>query len=1126
MVESIIFVRVAVYYSFKPSEIRPYQAGCHKKSIKMKRFLLLFVVLGLVLQARGEAPGEARLMRFPAMHGEQVVFSYAGDLYAVSLDGGLARRLTSHPGYEMFARFSPDGSRIAFTAQYDGNTEVYVMPAEGGVPVRLTYTATLSRDDLSDRMGPNNIVMGWRDNETIIFRTRKRVFNAFKGELFLVNAGGGLPEQIPVPEGGWISYASDGQRFAYNRVFREFRTWKYYQGGMADDIWLHDLGDRSTVNLTQNKSQDIFPMWVGEQVYFLSDRDGRMNLFVYETGSESTRKLTHFEDFDIKFPSLGTGAIVFEQGGHIHLFDLESENTRRIPVRIAEDFASGRDQLRDASEMIRGASLAPDGNRIAFSARGDVWSIPVKSGITRNLTATPGIHERNASWSPDGRHIAYISDATGEDEIYVMPQDGSGPARQVTSGADTYKYSLSWSPDSRKIMWADKMLRLQYVDVESGNITLVDQAEAGEFGQYDWSPDSRWITYTRPETMHYSRVFLYDTGSREGFPVTDGWYASSGGTFCDKGQYLFFVSNRDFNPIYSRTEWNHAYTDMSRIYFVTLREDVPSFLKPVNDEVSVNGDAAESGSAGQRNQGRGSGGEQQPSEIRVDRENIKNRVAVIPVPVSSYFNIQVAGDQVFYLRRGFGDSSTALLVYNMKDRKETKLADANGYQISADKKKMLVAAGRNRYSVIDLPRAPFTVSDPVNLSHMKVRVNFREEWTQIYHETWRQMRDFFYAPNMHGVDWEAMREKYLPLVDHVNNRLDLTYILGELVGELNVGHAYVGGGDVPAADRVNMGLLGAELSQHSSGYYRIERILQGENWVSSRRSPLTELGVNASSGDYIIAVNGRPTNEMRNIFESLAGTAGQQVELTLNSRPQQQGSRNVIVVPIADESDLYYYNWVQENIRKVSEATDGRVGYIHVPDMGPGGLNEFVKHFYPQLRKEALIIDVRGNGGGNVSPMLIERLTRELTGLSMARNTAPGTRPAQIHLGPKVCLIDKYSASDGDLFPYQFQMLELGPLIGTTSWGGVVGIRGSLPFIDGGTLSKPEFAPYDIHGRDWIIEGIGVEPDIFVENDPAREFDGIDDQLNRAIQEALERMREYEQRIHPVPPYPDRARQP
>ncbi len=1079
----------------------------------MKKLFLTIVIAMLVAASTNAVFAEARLLRFPAIHGEQIVFTYSGDLYTVDRQGGVARKLTSHPGYKMFARFSPDGSQLAFTAHYDGNTEVYIMPSEGGIPKRLTYTATLGRDDLSDRMGPNNIVMGWRDDENIIFRSRKRSFNSFKGELYTVNKEGGLPEQIPVPEGGWISYSSDGESFVYNRVFREFRTWKYYAGGMADDVWLHNLNTRTTVNLTENESQDVFPMWFEERVYFTSDRDGRMNLFVYDMSSEQTRKLTHFEDFDIKFPSLGDDAIIFENGGYIYIFELDTEAVGRVPVGLAEDMAMSREQRKDASEMIRSASVSPDGKRITFGARGDVWSVPASSGISRNLTQTSGVHERNVTWSPDGRYIAYISDESGEDEIYIMPQDGRGEAIQLTSDADTYKYSLSWSPDASKIMWSDKMLRLQYVDINTKQVRLVDQAGAGEITQYGWSPDSRWITYTRPEVEHYSRIFIYSTEEGEGFPVTSGWYSSSGPSFCDGGNYLFFSSNRDFNPIYSRTEWNHAYTDMSRIYFVTLREDVPSFLEPENDEVEIDQGETDNES-GQDNE--------ENTRIDIDRENIKNRIAALPVDVSNYGGINTVGRNIYYLKRSFGASATNLMMFNMDERKETTLAEVDGYQISAGKNKMLVSH-RGSYSVIDLPRSAFTVNDFVDVSNMKVWVNLKEEWEQIYNETWRQMRDFFYAPNMHGVNWEAMHEKYFPLVAHVNHRLDLTYILGELVGELNVGHAYVGGGDVPEVERIQMGLLGAELSRQSPGYYRIDRILKGENWNASRRSPLTELGVDIDEGDYIIAVNGQPADEMENIYSSLIGTAGQQVELKVNDSPAAEGAREVIVIPLADEADLYYYNWVQDNIRKVDEATGGRVGYLHVPDMGPGGLNEFVKHFYPQLRKEALIIDVRGNGGGNVSPMLIERLSRELTGLSMSRNTVPGTRPSEIHIGPKVCLIDKYSASDGDLFPYQFQKLGLGPLIGTTTWGGVVGIRGSLPFIDGATLSKPEFAPYDIHGEEWIIEGVGVEPDIYVENDPAREFEGIDDQLNRAIQEALELMEDYDQKIHPVPPYPERV---
>ncbi len=1080
-----------------------------------KNLFLLLVFMAITFVYGNVMAEEARLLRFPAMHGDQVVFTYAGELYTVERSGGVARKLTNHPGYKMFARFSPDGSQIAFTGQYDGNTEVYVMPSQGGVPQRLTFTATLGRDDLSDRMGPNNIVMTWQDDEHIVFRSRKRSFNSFKGALYIVNVNGGLPEQIPVPEGGWISFSNDGQQFVYNRVFREFRTWKYYAGGMADDIWLHDLNDRTTVNLTDNESQDIFPMWVDDKVFFLSDRDGRMNLFVYDQITRQTRKLTHFQEFDIKFPSLGGDAIIFENGGYLNLFELATETVTRIPILLAEDFALSRTQRKDASQMIRSAAVSPDGRRMSFGARGDVWSVPVKSGITRNLTQTPGVHERNVTWSPDGKYIAYVSDASGEDEIYLLQQDGRAEPIQITTNADTYKYSLQWSPDSEKILWSDKMLRLQYVDINTREVSIVDQAESFEITQFNWSPDSRWITWTRPETEHYSRIFLHNIENGENFPVTDGWYASSSPSFCDKGNYLFISSNRDFNPIYSRTEWNHAYTDMSRIYFITLRQDVPSFLEPQNDEVQI--------SNGEKDNRAKSGDDDGELRIEVDRENIKNRIAALPVDVANYFSINVVGNNIYYMKWSFGESRSSLMMFNMDSRDESTLAQVNGYGISADQKKMVVV-DRGRYAVIDLPRSSFSVNDFVDTSNMKVWVNLKEEWVQIYNETWRQMRDFFYTPNMHGVDWEAMREKYRPLVDHVNHRLDLTYILGELVGELNVGHAYVGGGDVQQAERIPMGLLGAELSQHASGYYRIDRILKGENWNSSRRSPLTELGVNVNEGEYIIAVNGHPANEMGNIFEAMIGTAGQQVELRVNDRPREQGARDVIVVPIGDEADLYYYNWVQENIRKVSEATDGRVGYIHVPDMGPGGLNEFVKHFYPQLRKEALIIDVRGNGGGNVSPMLIERLSRELTGLSMSRNTAPSTRPREIHLGPKVCLIDKYSASDGDLFPFQFQKLGLGPLIGTTSWGGVVGIRGSLPFIDGGTLSKPEFAPYDIRGEDWIIEGIGVHPDIYVENDPAMEFEGIDQQLNRGIQEALRLMEEYDQIIHPIPEYPDRSR--
>ncbi len=1057
---------------------------------------------------------ETRLLRFPDIHENQIVFSYSGNLFTVPVNGGTARRLTGHDGYEVFPRYSPDGRWIAFTGQYDGNTEVYRIPASGGEPVRMTFTPTLGRDDVADRMGPNNIVMDWTpDGERVLFRSRKREFNSFKGHLYLTDPDGDIAEQLPLPRGGFASYSPDGSKLAYNRIFREFRTWKRYRGGMADDIWLYDFETRETIRITDTDAQDIIPMWHGNQIYFISDREesGRMNLYVYDQESDETRKLTNFIDFDIKFPSIGQRFIVFENGGFIYRFNLATEEYNRVPIRVKDDRLTGRGGLTDATDFINSFDVAPDGNRALFGARGDIFTVPARSGITRNLTGSSGVHDRNPVWSPDGEHIAFISDKSGEDEIYVIAQDGSGTMRQLTTDADTYKYRIVWSPDSEKILWADKKLRLNMVDVASGEITVVRQAEAWEMSQYVWSPDSRWIAYTLPEVKTMQRIWLYSVDNEEHFKVTDGWYSAGNPEFSREGKYLFFVSNRDFNPIYSQTEWNHAYADMQRIYFVTLRDDLKSPFKAKNDEVAINGndenDSAE--------------GEPDPSEhIRIDTENLSSRIIDLPVQPSNYGNLQSAGSRIYYQRNGMSDRQTMLLFYDLDEEKEQTIGAYTGYRISHNGEKMMLAR-RSDYAIVDLP-AQETEPDPkLDLSNMKVRLDRTTEWIQIFNESWRQMRDFLYAPNMHGVDWEAVRDTYRPLVDHVAHRNDLTYIIGEMIGELNVGHAYVGGGDRPEPDRIQMGRLGAELERdEDSGFYRITRILKGENWVDSRRSPLTEVGVNVAEGMYIIRVNGLLTSEMPNIYESLIDKAEKPVLLRVNESPSASGGRDVVVKPIADEADLYYYNWVQENIRKVNEASDGRVGYLHIPDMGPGGLNEFVKHFYPQLRKEALIIDVRGNGGGNVSPMIIERLRRELAMVDKPRNAVPRPDPSAMMMGPMVTLIDPFSASDGDLFPYRFRKHGLGKLIGQRTWGGVVGIRQTLPFVDGGFLNRPEFASYDTEGKEWIIEGHGVEPDIPVDNDPAKEYSGIDEQLNTAVEHLLELLEEMDVSLPEPPEYP------
>ena len=1086
---------------------------------------LLGGIAALALQAE-----EARLLRFPSLNGNRVVFTYAGDLYTVSVQGGVARRLTSDPkGFEMFARFSPDGKTLAFTGQYDGNTEVYVMPSEGGEPRRLTHTATLERDDVSDRMGPNNIVMAWKDNETVVYRSRRNHWNPFKGELTLARLSGGVPETLPVPRGGWCSFSPDGRQMAYNRVFREFRTWKRYRGGQADEIWLHDFGTGQTTRLTTDPAQDIFPMWHGDQMYFVSEREEshQANLYVMDMKTRKPRRLTEFTEFAVKFPSMGDTGIVFENGGYLYHLDFQTEKAVRIPVEIHEDMAIGRGGLRDVSKEITTYEIAPDGARGLIGARGDVFTVPAKNGATRNLTQSPGVHERNAVWSPDGKWIAYVSDQSGGDEVWIRPQEGSGEPRALTSGADTYKYEIAWSPDSKRIAWTDKLNRLQFVEVESKQVTLAAQSEAFEIRDFVWSPDSQWLAYTQPEVRRFANIYLYGLAQKNQVQVTDGWFDVGSPEFSSDGKYLFFVSERSFNPTYGQTEWNHTYSDMERIYLVTLAAATKSPLAPKSDEVKPRDDkaaisGAEAKAVSDKDKDKDGDGAKaaKPSKVvvSVDVEGLTQRITVLPPPASNYGSLTSVGDTLFYLKKG------KLHLFDLEKEKETELGEAAGFRVSADRKKMLVKVG-SELAILDLPSAKLDLADrKLSLTDLKVRLDRRAEWNQIYNECWRQMRDFLFDPKLHGVDWEGMRRRYEPLLAHVQHRADLTFIIGEMIGELNIGHAYVGGGDLPKPERISLGLLGAVIRPDASGYFRIERILRGQNWDPKYRSPLTEIGVAIRPGDYIVAVQGKTTRGMTDLYSALVGTAGKPVVLRVNREPQEDGARDQTVIPTADEQPLYYLEWVLSNIEKVDKASGGKIGYVHIPDMGVPGLNEFTKFYYPQLHKDALVVDCRGNGGGNVSPMIIERLRREPAMWTVARNGAVNVDPSGQVLGPKVLLIDQHSASDGDIVGYRFRKHRLGPIIGQRSWGGVVGIRGSLPLLDGGILNRPEFSRFDLEAKEWIMEGTGVEPDIEVDNDPTREFSGIDDQLNRAIDELKKAMAAKPVKIPQPPAYPNKSK--
>jgi len=1103
-----------------------------------------FLLLSILSASAQSLPNTTRLLRFPTTNDREIVFCYAGELYTVAKDGGIARRLTSGPGYTSFPRFSPDGKQVAFTSEYDGNREVYVMPAEGGTPKRLTISATLGRDDVSDRMGPNNIVMAWENTKPlIVFRSRMKSFNDFIGSLFTVGLDAELPQQVPVPRGGFTSFSPDDSKMAFNRVFREFRTWKHYRGGMADDIWIHDFKTGATENLTNNPAQDICPMWGPDnKIYFISDRDGRMNLFVVDLASKATKQLTSFKDFDIKFPSIGKDSIVFEQAGYIWRYDLKSGQATPLPIEIKEDLAIGRSTLVDASKHIESVNLAPDGERTIVVARGDIFSVPAKEGTPRNLTKTSNAHERDAVWSPDGKWIAYNSDVTGENELYVRAQDGKGDAVQLTSGADTYYYTAKWSPDSKKLLWSDRLQRLRFVDVTTKTVTQVDQDKWGEIEIFNWSPDSQWIAWGRPEENGLPRVNLYSLANKQQTAVTDNWYGSGEPIFSDDGKYLLLGSARDFKPSFGDEEFANIYRDMERVYLVTLAKETENPLAPKSDEVGKAEQKREKEKAKEAEEKKPeekkseAAKPKKPVVVKVDTDGIQNRIVGLEITPGNYRNIRMVDDRIFYLRRTAGDDvgeedddgdgrdrKSHLCSYSLEDRKETVIGDANDYQITFDGKKMLVKIKKD-YAIIDLPKDKIETKDHEHkIEGLDMQLDRHAEWNQIYFECWRHMRDFFYSPTMNGVDWKAMRDKYAALVPFVNHRNDLTYLLGELIGELNSGHTYVAGGERPDTPRVKLGLLGAELSRDpATKAYKIDRILPGENWDKHTRSPLTAVGVNVKAGDYILAINGTPVSSLANLYQALIGTADKQVILRVNSKPSDAGARDVTVVPTANEGPLYYLDWVQKNIDYVTKKTNGDVGYLHIPDMGRPGLNEFTKLYFPQIRKHALIVDVRGNGGGFVSPLVLERLRRAFVMVGIARNGMPQPDPAHAFMGPMVTLINEFSASDGDIFPFRFKTLGLGKLIGKRTWGGVVGIRNSLPLVDGGNFFKPEFALYSKDGKEWIIEGHGVDPDIVVDNDPAKEFHGEDQQLDRGIQQIEEELKTKRYELPPAPPYPDR----
>ena len=1115
----------------------------------MKRFLTVLAAL-IPLLAFAADRQEARLLRFPAVGGDQIVFSYAGDLYRVGIDGGDAVKLTSHVGYEVFPRISPDGKTVAFTGQYDGNTEVYTIPITGGEPKRITYSALVSRDLIGERMGPNNIVMCWTpDGKQIVYRSKQWCFSGLRGQLCKVDANGGTAEEIPTTEGGFCSYSPDGKQLALNRMFREFRTWKYYRGGQADDIWINKVGTTKLEKISDNDAQDIFPMWIGNEIYYLSDRNRTMNLFAYDTKTKQTRKVTGFTEYDCKFPSYSQQYVVFENGGYIYKYDVKTGKCEKVTIYLESDNIYSRPEYRNVADKMFSFDLSPDGERVLIIARGDLFSLPAGHGPVRNITNTPGGHEREGRWSPDGKHIAWFSDKDGEYQVYVAPSDNPAAAKALTQFKDGYPSGLLWSPDGKTLYFSTLKRDIYSLDANSGALKRIIVGEESAPRGFTLSADGAWAAYTMGLGNDVSAVFLYEVATGKSYQVTDRWYDASGPIFSQDGKYLFFTSARDFRSQYSQVEWNASYNVNSYVFVLPLAKGTPDPTTLTSDEYGVKPAKPEGrpeGRPGGPMPGGPAPGKPAPEKpaaekakpMKVDVDGIGQRASVLPLPAGRYRLILADNDKLYYssfggMMPGMGAApgpggpggargGSAVKVLDLKTLTTSDGPKNVPTAFTPDHKKCLVREGGKLY--VTGFGGPAKLDAPVPTTEMDMLIDHQAEWRQIFDESWRVTRDNFYVENMHGIDWNAIHDKYAALLPYVKHRHDLTYLIGEMIAELTVGHAYITSGEVPEIPRVKTGLLGGKFSRDAkTGAFRIEHVFKGASWDKSLVSPLDGPGVNAQVGQYITKVNGTPAAELVDIYQPLVGKVGKTVSLEIADNAAGKNARTVYVKPVESESQLAYYEWVQKNIEKVDKASNGEIGYIHIPDMSTEGLDMFTKLFYTQLDKKALIIDDRMNGGGNVSPMILERLQREVYRMTMSRNGGKNsTVPEATFYGPKVCLIDKYSSSDGDLFPYGFRKLGLGKLIGKRSWGGIVGISGSRAYLDGQDMRTPFFTSYSTDGN-WIIEGHGVDPDIEIDINPFEDYLGNDAQLDKAIEVLKAEMKNWPA-LPGTPAAPDKSR--
>ncbi|MEJ2603037.1 MAG: S41 family peptidase [Gammaproteobacteria bacterium] len=1088
--------------------------------------MLSSIVLATLPAFAATVSAETLMLRYPDVHGDRIVFTYAGDLWIATTKGGQARQLTSHPGLEFFAEFSPGGREIAFTGQYDGAEQVYVMPTSGGEPRQLTHYP--SQGPLPARWGYDHLVQGWSpDGQRILFRSLRDAWGLGDGRLFTVKKSGGLPEPLPLPRAGAATFAGSQDRIFYSPLMRDFRTWKRYQGGWAQDLYLLDIAERKATQITDHARSDRDPMWIDGVAYFASDRDGRFNLYRHDPSSGKTTQLTRHTDSDVRWPGTdGRRWIVYELNGALHLYDTEADKDRRLTITVPSDQVPARPRQVDVAGQIESFALSPRGRRALFVARGDLFSVPVEKGVTVNLTGTSDAHEREVAWSADGSRIAYVSDESGEEEVYVRPS-GGGEAVQVSAGYRTRYSAPVFSPDGKRLAWHDASGRI-FVARSDGRgkpVVAADEAQ-GDSDDYAWSPDGRWLAFSLSEPSGLRSIHVWDSEGQKRHRITDEFFNDRTPAWSPDGKTLYFLGDRMFQPQIGSREFNYTLVNEVGIIGLALSEDAEDPFGPEDADPVIAEEATD-------DDGESAADEEaaETPEVSIDFDGLSERYFRVPgitptniqaLAVTGEYIHYVVAEPFFYGREPL--EQPRLMVYSLEDRESKELAGGLMAASMSPDGGFVMIQGKDGYRVYDVSKGAEQEAKPVATDKLVADIDPREEWRTIFAEVWRRFRDYFYVENMHGLDWQAVRAQYEPLLKHVSHRSDLNYLIGEMIAELNASHAYVAGGDEGLAPRPNVALLGARFElDAAAGRYRIVRIFPGENDSDRYRSPLTEVGIDVQEGDYLLAVNGRELTAGTNPYELLAVPAGQPVRLTVGSSPDPDDARAVLVEPLASESDLIYLDWVAENRRKVAAATDGRVGYLHIPDMGANGIREFIKWYYPQIRRDGLVVDVRSNGGGNVSQMLIERLRRNVLGITYARHyDRPGTYPAVVFPGHLVCLINETSASDGDIFPWMFREAGLGPLIGKRTWGGVIGITGHGPVLDGGSVFVPQFGYANAEGE-YDVEGEGVSPDIEVENDPVALLEGRDPQLERGIAEVMQKIAADPPRIPSRPADPVRT---